>query len=83
MQCATLLLTMNGRPTLPATPEFLNQLHEAFDSIQAGQTFIFRRTFTEGNVTLFCGVTGDYNPYHIDKTFARSSSSDGATSQAC
>jgi 3-hydroxybutyryl-CoA dehydratase len=55
-----------------ATPEFKQQLREAFDSIQVGQTFTFRRTFTEGDVALFCGVTGDYNPYHIDETFAQS-----------
>lgn len=55
-----------------ATPEFKQQLREAFDSLEVGQTFIFRRTFTEGDVALFCGVTGDYNPYHIDETFARS-----------
>src|SRR6266446_4706566 len=52
-----------------ATPEFKQQLKAAFDSIQVGQTFTFRRTFTEGDVALFCGVTGDYNPYHIDETF--------------
>ena len=56
-----------------ATPEFKQQLREAFDSLEVGQTFTFRRTFTEGDVALFCGVTGDYNPYHIDETFARSS----------
>ena len=28
---------------------------------------------TEGDVALFCGVTGDYNPYHIDQTFVESS----------
>src|SRR5438093_9662324 len=56
-----------------ATPEFKHQLKAAFDSIQVGQTFTFRRTFTEGDVALFCGVTGDYNPYHIDKTFVQSS----------
>ena len=56
-----------------ATPEFKQQLKEAFDSIAVGQTFTFRRTFTEGDVALFCGVTGDYNPYHIDDTFAQSS----------
>ena len=55
-----------------ATPEFKQQLREAFDAIQLGQTFTFRRTFTEGDVALFCGVTGDYNPYHIDETFAQS-----------
>ncbi|GAC1378393.1 MAG: MaoC family dehydratase [Ktedonobacteraceae bacterium] len=52
-----------------ATPEFKQQLKTAFDSMQVGQTFTFRRTFTDGDVALFCGVTGDYNPYHIDKTF--------------
>lgn len=24
-------------------------------------------------MALFCGVTGDYNPYHLDETFAQSS----------
>ena len=38
-----------------------------------GQTFAFRRTFTKGNVALFCGVTGDYNPYHQDESFAAES----------
>src|SRR5579864_4489645 len=56
-----------------ATPEFKQQLRGAFDSIHVGQTFTFRRTFTEGDVALFCGVTGDYNPYHIDESFIRSS----------
>lgn len=56
-----------------ATPEFKQQLREAFDTLQVGQAFTFRRTFTEGDVALFCGVTGDYNPYHIDETFAQSS----------
>ena len=54
-----------------ATPEFKQQVREAFESMQVGQTFTFRRTFTEGDVALFCGVTGDYNPYHIDETFAQ------------
>jgi len=56
-----------------ASPEFKQQLKVAFDSIEVGQTFTFRRTFTEGDVALFCGVTGDYNPYHIDRTFIESS----------
>jgi 3-hydroxybutyryl-CoA dehydratase len=41
-----------------ATPEFKQQLKEAFDAIQVGQTFTFRRTFKDGDVALFCGVTG-------------------------
>lgn len=56
-----------------ATPEFKRRLREAFDEMHVGQTFTFRRTFTDGDVTLFCGVTGDYNPYHQDEAFARES----------
>jgi 3-hydroxybutyryl-CoA dehydratase len=56
-----------------ATPEFKQQLKRAFDSIEIGQTFTLRRTFTVGDVTLFCGVTGDYNPYHIDHAFIQES----------
>ncbi len=56
-----------------ATPEFKQRLRKAFDEMHVGQTFTFRRTFTEGDVALFCGVTGDYNPYHQDETFARES----------
>lgn len=56
-----------------ATPEFKQQLQTAFNALHVGQTFTFRRTFTEGDVALFCGVTGDYNPYHIDEAFIQSS----------
>jgi len=47
-----------------ATQHFKQQLREAFDSLQVGQIFTYRRTFTEGDVSLFIGVTGDINPYH-------------------
>src|SRR4028118_451843 len=56
-----------------ATPEFEQRLQEAFDEMHVGQTFTFRRTFTGGDVAMFCGVTGDYNPYHQDEAFARES----------
>jgi 3-hydroxybutyryl-CoA dehydratase len=56
-----------------ATPEFKRQLQEAFDAMDVGQTFTFRRTFTDGDVALFCGVTGDFNPYHQDESFAKAS----------
>ncbi|MBX6763315.1 MAG: MaoC family dehydratase [Rubrobacteraceae bacterium] len=56
-----------------ATPGFKRRLKEAFDAVSVGQTFTYRRTFTEGDVALFCGVTGDHNPYHQDEAFARES----------
>lgn len=56
-----------------ATPEFKEQLRDAFAELELGKTFTYRRTFTEGDLTAFCGVTGDYNPYHQDEEFARAS----------
>ena len=56
-----------------ATPEFNQRLREAFDEMRVGQTFTFRRTFTGGDAALFCGMTGDYNPYHQDESFAEES----------
>lgn len=43
----------------------------AFEAIPPGATYSWRRTFTEGDVTAFCGVTGDFNPYHLDEEFGR------------
>ena len=56
-----------------ATEEFKRRIREAYNEMQVGQTFTFRRTFTDGDVALFCGVTGDYNPYHQDESFAKES----------
>ena|SRR5579872_5327353 len=56
-----------------ATPEFKRRVRESFEELRVGQQFVFRRTFTEGDVALFCGVTGDYNPYHLDEMFAKES----------
>ena len=55
------------------TPQFKQRLREAFEAVHVGQTFTFRRTFTDGDVALFCGVTGDYNPFHLDESFAQES----------
>jgi acyl dehydratase len=48
------------------------RLSEAFQSLEPGKQFVYRRTFTDGDVALFCGVTGDLNPYHQDDLFAAS-----------
>jgi 3-hydroxybutyryl-CoA dehydratase len=54
-----------------ASPEFKQLLRDAFERMQVGQTYTFRRTFTDGDVSLFIGVTGDFNAYHLDDEFAR------------
>lgn len=46
------------------------QVEKTFAAIEVGQRFRWSRTFTEGDVALFVGVTGDFNPFHIDDQFA-------------
>lgn len=50
--------------------EHRRRVQAAFDLIRPGQSYVYRRTFTDGDVAMFCGVTGDFNPYHQDAEFA-------------
>jgi acyl dehydratase len=43
-----------------------------FDELAAGETFTTAaRTVTEGAVDLFAGLSGDFNPLHVDEEQAR------------
>lgn len=46
------------------------QVNETFATLQVGDRFTWTRTFTDGDVALFVGVTGDFSPFHIDDEFA-------------
>lgn len=35
-----------------------------------GQTATFSRTVTETDIVMFAGISGDYNPVHVDKEYA-------------
>ncbi|MFJ8065374.1 MaoC family dehydratase [Psychrobacillus sp. NPDC096426] len=35
-----------------------------------GQTASFSRTVTETDVVMYAGISGDYNPVHVDQEFA-------------
>lgn len=51
-------------------------MHRALylDEVQAGQRWKSpARTVTEADVVAFAGLTGDYNPLHMDHEFARQS----------
>lgn len=40
------------------------------EEMTVGMSAEFRKTITETDVVLFAGLTGDYNPMHIDEDFA-------------
>ena len=40
------------------------------EELTVGRTAQFSKTVTEADVTLFAGVTGDFNPVHIDAVAA-------------
>ena len=61
---------MNGEPTRQA--EGKGMYKEArFSEMRVGDSAFVRRTFTEADIANFAGVTGDFNPLHIDEEYAR------------
>ena len=45
----------------------------AYADINIGDTASFAKTITEGDVVNYAGLTGDFNPVHIDAEYARES----------
>jgi 3-hydroxybutyryl-CoA dehydratase len=44
-----------------------------FDELKVGDAAESRKTISESDVYLFAGVTGDFNPLHVDEVFAKES----------
>lgn len=44
---------------------------KAFDSFQVGDKASQSKTITETDVVLFSGITGDFNPIHLDAEYAK------------
>ncbi len=46
--------------------------HLFFDDVQVGQEWVSQgRTITEADIVNFAGLSGDFNPIHVDHSFAR------------
>ena len=45
----------------------------AYADIKIGDSASFAKTITEGDVVTYAGLTGDFNPVHIDAEYARKS----------
>jgi 3-hydroxybutyryl-CoA dehydratase len=46
-------------------------LGKTIDEIQVGDFDTFSKTISETDVYLFAGITGDFNPAHVDEEYAR------------
>jgi len=52
----------------PDEPKF--QLGYSYDELETGMTASFSKTITETDVYLFAGISGDFNPMHMNEEFA-------------
>lgn len=43
----------------------------AFEDLQVGMTALYSKTVTESDINLFCAISGDTNPLHLDYEYAR------------
>lgn len=42
-----------------------------FAELEVGQVAEFTKTVTETDVVMYAGITGDFNPMHVDQTYAQ------------
>jgi 3-hydroxybutyryl-CoA dehydratase len=45
----------------------------SYEDIKIGEKRSFSKTITEADIFAFCGITGDFNPLHVDESFSRQS----------
>lgn len=43
---------------------------KTYDKIQVGETADFSKTISESDVYLYAGITGDFNPAHLNESYA-------------
>ncbi len=47
------------------------ELGKSYDQLKIGQEASFTKTISETDVYLFAGISGDFNPMHVNEIFAR------------
>ena len=47
------------------------ELGRDYDSLQIGDRASFSKTISESDVYLFAGISGDFNPLHVNEEYAR------------
>lgn len=51
------------------SPESLNGYY--FEDLSVGMVGVFAKTVTEADVVAFAGISGDFNPVHVNEEFAK------------
>lgn len=46
------------------------ELGKTIEEIQVGNTAQFSKTISEADIYMFAGITGDFNPFHVDEEYA-------------
>lgn len=46
---------------------------QKYEDVKVGDKSTFRKTVSEADIFAFCGLTGDFNPIHVDEVFAQQS----------
>lgn len=44
---------------------------KSIDEIEIGESASFSKTISESDIYLFAGITGDFNPMHVNEEFAK------------
>jgi acyl dehydratase len=47
------------------------ELGKSYDALVIGEEASFSKTITETDVYLFAGISGDFNPMHVNEAFAK------------
>lgn len=55
----------------PAAPAGAYPLGLSYDELEVGMSASFSKTISETDVYLFAGISGDFNPMHVNEEFAR------------
>jgi len=53
------------------------------DQLQVGDVAEFAKTVTETDIYLYAGITGDFNPAHVNEAYAKNTFSKPASRTAC
>ncbi len=64
---------MSVEPSATVTPIFdAGELGgHRFENLRVGMTAVYSKTITETGINLFCAISGDTNPLHLDHEYAR------------